>query len=103
METKKCGKCGQVLPTSEFHKHSKSKDGLQYMCKNCHRDYQRQHATKSRVVDVGKSSRVQPMSMTDGQYKRNPALANFHPRELIEELHARNYRGKLTFTREIVV
>ena len=31
----------------------------------------------------------------------NPELARFQPRELIEELKARGYSGKLTIIREI--
>lgn len=33
--TKRCSKCGKELPLSEFHKHSKAKDGLQSWCKHC--------------------------------------------------------------------
>lgn len=103
METKKCGKCGRVLPVSEFYKQSKSKDGYQYACKHCQDEYKRCHS-QGGSPKANKISRT-PLIATssDGQYKRNPALADFHPRELIEELRARNYRGKLTITREIIV
>lgn len=33
--TKYCPMCGRVKPASEFHKNSKSKDGLQGRCKEC--------------------------------------------------------------------
>ncbi len=36
-----CSKCKVSKPTSEFSKHSRSKDGLRYRCKSCERDYQR--------------------------------------------------------------
>lgn len=35
METKRCTKCGEEKPLSEFHKRSRSKDGLQGKCKSC--------------------------------------------------------------------
>lgn len=34
-ETKKCSKCGEVKPLSEFHKFKHSKDGLKPRCKPC--------------------------------------------------------------------
>lgn len=35
MAVKKCNKCGCTKPFSEFNKHCRSKDGLQYWCKPC--------------------------------------------------------------------
>ena len=32
---KRCCHCGRILPVTEFRKHGKSKDGLQYACKEC--------------------------------------------------------------------
>lgn len=32
---KKCCKCKKSFPLSDFWKHSRSKDGLQYSCKHC--------------------------------------------------------------------
>ena len=37
MKSKTCTKCDEMLPTSEFYKHSITKDGLSYWCKNCQR------------------------------------------------------------------
>ena len=35
MKTKKCSKCGEHKPVSEFHKEKKSKDGLNTRCATC--------------------------------------------------------------------
>ena len=36
---KKCGKCKEVKPLSEFHKDSHRKDKLRYCCKTCVRNH----------------------------------------------------------------
>ena len=38
--SKQCNKCKQTKPLTEFNKDKSSKDGLQYNCKSCYRDYQ---------------------------------------------------------------
>lgn len=39
MKTKVCTKCGIEKPISEFTKMTRAKDGLQYHCKQCKRNY----------------------------------------------------------------
>lgn len=78
---KRCAKCGKELPESEFYRNKKSLDGLQYYCKEC---------TKQMV-------RKNPVG------GGNPDLADFTPRQLIEELRARGYKGKLIYTKEITL
>lgn len=39
MDTKICSKCGRELPLSEFNKCKRQKDGLQYQCKECQKQY----------------------------------------------------------------
>lgn len=43
METKKCSCCGETKPVSEFHKHPKTKDGLNGRCKACRKEYNKEH------------------------------------------------------------
>ena len=35
IKTKRCSKCGRILPITEFHKDKSRKDGLQCWCKDC--------------------------------------------------------------------
>lgn len=43
---KKCYKCKQNLPITEFNKHSKRKDGLQNKCKSCSSNMSKKYYTK---------------------------------------------------------
>lgn len=70
VSTKICSCCGNELPVTAFDRHGKSKDGYSHICR----------AYKAE------------------QNGTNTDLAKFTPRELINELRARGYRGKLTFT-----
>lgn len=78
METKICKKCGKELPVDKFYKNKSQKDGFGYYCKDC--------------VNAYKSSK-----------KANADLAKFKPRELIEELKARGYKGTLTYEQVITL
>lgn len=89
--TKKCKQCGGVLPLSEFSEDKRSKDGYRKICKSCAGVHEKR-CEKSvstiikRTVEGGVA-----------------ALKGISPQDLIAELRFRGYRGKLTFTREVVV
>lgn len=78
--TKKCTICGKTLPLSAFYLNSRSKDGHQACCKECHKQLSKKsyEASKEKL--------------------RTSRLADFTPRELMEELRRRGYEGKLTYT-----
>jgi hypothetical protein len=40
---KRCSRCRQLLPLSEFRPLKQARDGLQYHCRECQREYVRQH------------------------------------------------------------
>lgn len=80
METKRCPKCGNVLPLSDFHK------GTAY-CKECRKKMNKEYYNK-------KKSMIR---------QGNPALEDFTPRELIEELRYRGYRGELIYEQKIKI
>ena len=45
---KKCSKCNQLKNKSEFHKHSRNKDGLRNDCKECRQKETKEYRTKYR-------------------------------------------------------
>lgn len=84
METKVCKVCGKELPLSEFKVTALSPNGVNTCNKCC----------------------VEKARLSRGKNKKgdeNSALSNFSPRELIEELRVRGYKGKLYYTHEINV
>ena len=83
METKKCAKCGKELTLDNFSKCAKNKDGLQRMCKDCHRESVRKSYNKRKEQSFG----ITPPN----KVFNNPELAKFQPRELLAELKARGY------------
>lgn len=48
---KRCTKCGQLKPKSEFHKDKYTNDGLGYRCKECVRNYRKVNRDKILVVE----------------------------------------------------
>lgn len=83
METKVCKVCGQELPLSEFRKSLLVPNGIA-TCKKCVNE---------------KTKKTKLFKETTGS--TNTELAKFAPRELIEELKSRGYKGKLYVTRTI--
>lgn len=45
---KKCTKCSETKPLSEYHKHSYKKDGYQNNCKTCRREYLQEYRNKNK-------------------------------------------------------
>lgn len=83
METKVCKVCGKELPLSEFRKSPFAPNGI-VTCKKCVSE---------------KTKRTKLFKKTANS--TNTELAKFTPRELIEELKSRGYKGKLYVTRTI--
>lgn len=120
MKVKKCAKCGRVLTVDHFSKRTASKDGLQDWCKDCISESTRKARERRKNVMASKTGflptdmpkktvntqeTVERRVLSGAAYKvyAHPELAKFSPRQLIEELHERGYRGKLTYTMEVVL
>lgn len=101
-QTKRCSKCGRELPLSEFGRLSRSKDGLNYKCKECNCKVSAESRRKS-IATRGKKSGIYPPNFFDRNISGggNPLLADFTARDLMEELKARGYRGQLEYTSKI--
>lgn len=54
---KKCSKCGEAKPPSEFHKCAKSSDGLANKCKPCKAEYKRAEYIKSRETCLARTAK----------------------------------------------
>lgn len=87
-QTKQCKKCGRTLPLNEYHRMENSIDGHSSTCKRCSNAYQKER----------RQARKQECEPDGGTY---PELAAFIPRQLINELRGRGYRGTLTYQYEI--
>lgn len=81
-QTRTCKVCGQTFPLDAEHFQKAGRGSFQYVCKDCRPKHRRTR---------------------DGEIKVNPDLEQFTSRVLIEELRARGYKGKLTYTREVVL
>lgn len=86
--TTKCSKCGVILTEDNHYK------GDNY-CKECRKSYQRE-----RYNQVLNALRVVPSDSVCGGGEDRP-LSKFTPRQLIEELRKRGYKGTLKYEYEI--
>ena len=82
MNTKRCGKCGQTKPVSEFFKSKNQKDGYRSRCKSCHMEdckayaqtgyykrYNREYERKPEVRERRKLTKVEYRQRTDVRIK----------------------------------
>jgi hypothetical protein len=78
METKRCSKCGRILPLTDFFQCKSRKDGVQSFCKECHKL-------------ANKESKAKRLDEKLKKVYSNPDLAKYTPRELMAELKTRGY------------
>ena len=78
IDTKKCGKCGEVKPTTEFYKNIKAADGYDTYCKECKRQMNKENYAK-KVSEKKAAEACHPLS-------------KYTPRDLLAELKRRGYK-----------
>ena len=117
METKKCAKCGRVLPVTEFHKCTRNSDGLYSYCKDCKsienaKNRARRKAipgvSASPVSTIAKDNTGTPVvlmdrfttsQLLDELRKRGcPMIKKPTPREMMVALRDAGFTGKLQYT-----
>lgn len=79
VKTKKCAKCHQELPVTEFYRHKRAKDGLNCYCKECMKAFTTKAHTR---MKLNKPDKTRP-------------LKSIPLEEIAEELRLRGYKGEL--------
>lgn len=85
METKICKKCGRELPIEDYHIDNRMVGNHKSVCKECTSAYTAESRLRKK------------------EEKESTPLSKFTPRELIEELRKRGYKGKLQYVYEVVI
>ena len=98
-----CLKCKQELPESSFSK-GNNKFGKHSYCKECDKRLSREKYQK-KLLEQSNTTIIQKQKEEKVLYKvyKNPELARFTNRQLLEEIKERGYTGKLYYTNEIVL
>lgn len=87
---KTCRRCGRELPEKSFYPNKRYKDGLTTICKECHRSEVKAARGRAKELKALKARGVK-------------ALADYTPRELMDELKKRGYRGRLEYTETHII
>ena len=87
IETRVCATCGRELPITMF---AQNHYGIAKSCKECN----------GKKIAAGKARQNELESLRkELSIAKNARLAMFTPRDLMEELARRGYKGKLTYTK----
>ena len=104
MISKTCNTCKQEKPTSEFYAHPANKDGLQYMCKICHKKNSaewkknnKERADETDFIYNTSESGFIKNSITTVFLNKRGKVVNITKPEIWEELLLHIERKKLEF------
>lgn len=96
---KQCYHCGVKKPTTEFYDSKSSSDGKAAWCKDCMKEYNKNRYNRKKMENIT-LNQTQPQK-TDIRGGQNNDLSRFTPRELMQELAKRGYRGTLEYVKRI--
>lgn len=108
-KTKTCSICGVEKPLSEYSKHRRTRDGLNYACKDCCRqktiEYRERLRKKIEDKEEAKAKAMQvpgfvsletPMIL-EPRGASVPELREYTSEQLMQELYARGFDGIVLF------
>ena len=101
-EYRVCKSCGRELRLEHF---SRNHLGYTHVCTECSHLH-RSQAAKNRKKRIEYEDQIEQLKEQVEQAKADKskvALSSFTPRELMEELARRGYKGKLTFTKVVEI
>lgn len=96
---KKCSRCGTEKPITEFYNSQNLSDGKTIWCKDCVKEYNRNRYNRIKMENINMNPTQSPKSDIRGG--QNNDLSRFTPRELMQELAKRGYRGTLEYVKRI--
>lgn len=67
LTTKRCSRCGQIKPTSEFGGHTTTKDRLRPECNECRRERQRTYSKTPKGREIGRQARTRYKRSSKGK------------------------------------
>lgn len=79
---KRCSKCGEVKPLSEFYKKKGGKDGLCSICKLCEKVYRKQYCEQNRERESARKKQyyeqnIERALVYGGQYREKKQLSKY--------------------------
>lgn len=82
-QTKRCPKCGEVKPVTEFGTNRSRKDGLQWVCKSCASKIWKEN------YDRRRQEKLATTEIKDGLKKHANPLVSISTEDLVNELKGR--------------